>query len=269
MPGPRLIVTRPEAQAVAWVQALQRLGVDAQALPLIAIAPPLDPQPVRAAWRVLPAADLVMFVSANAVEQFFALRPPDSVWPARTLAGSTGPGTSAALREAAVPPDALAQPAEGERAESESLWNVLRERAWRGRRVLIVRGEDGRDWLADRLREAGAEVAFVAAYRRHVPEPDAKGAALLQAAVGQPSAHAWLFSSSEAVGYLATLFASLGHAQPDQASLGPDWSSATALATHPRIAQAAQAAGFGRVALVEPTPEGVASTWVTLQSAAS
>lgn len=269
MPGPRLIVTRPAAQAEPWVQALRRLGVDAQALPLIAIAPPLDPLPVRAAWQALPATGLAMFVSANAVEQFFALRPPEAAWPAGTLAGSTGPGTSAALREAGVPPEAVAQPAQGERAESESLWGVLRNRPWAGRRVLIVRGEDGRDWLADRLREAGAEVVFVAAYRRHVPEPDAAGAALLKAAVAQPSAHAWLFSSSEAVGHLATLAASLGPAQPESGPLAGAWIRATALATHPRIAQAARDAGFGRVALVEPTPERVAATWATLQSAAS
>lgn len=269
MPGLRLIVTRPAAQAEPWVQTLRRLGVEANALPLIAIAPPRDPQPVRDAWQALPGTDLAMFVSANAVEQFFALRPPGAAWPGRTLAGSTGPGTSAALREVGVPPQAVAQPAAGERAESESLWSVLRDRTWQGRRALIVRGEDGRDWLADRLRESGAEVTFVSAYRRHVPEPDAAGAALLKAALAQPMAHVWLFSSSEAVGHLVTLAATLDPVPEHRACSACAWGRANALATHPRIAQVARDAGFGRVTLVDPTPEGVAAAWATLQSAAS
>lgn len=45
----RLIVTRPREQALPWVQALRAAGIDAQALPLIDIAPPADAAPVRAA----------------------------------------------------------------------------------------------------------------------------------------------------------------------------------------------------------------------------
>ena len=96
----RLIVTRPAAQAGPWVNALQALGLDAQALPLIGIAPPHDLAPVRAAWSGLAHQRLVMFVSANAVEHFFAARPAGALWPAALPAGSTGPGTSAALRGA-------------------------------------------------------------------------------------------------------------------------------------------------------------------------
>lgn len=263
--GPRLIVTRPQAQAAAWVQALDHLGVDAQALPLIAIAPPADPAPVHAAWRVLARHALVMFVSANAVEQFFALRPDGAPWPVQTLAGSTGPGTSAALRAAGVPASAVVQPAAGDRAESESLWSALQGRDWQGRQVLIVRGEEGRDWLAERLREAGAQVGFVGAYRRQVPDPGESGRALLQAALLRPARHVWLFSSSEAIGHLLRLV------RPAAASGAADkpWQNACALATHPRIAQAAREAGFGRVALVEPTPEAVAAAVATLESAAS
>ena len=259
--GLRLIVTRPAGQAAAWVQSLTALGVDAQALPLIAIAPPADPAPVHAAWASLARHALVMFVSANAVEQFFALRPPGASWPAQTLAGSTGPGTSAALRAAGVPADALAQPAAGDRAESESLWSVLQGRDWRGKQVLIVRGEEGRDWLAERLRGAGAEVNFVAAYRREVPDPGESGRALMRAAHQRPADHVWLFSSSEAVGHLASLMESSG-------AIAPSWRPARALATHPRIAEAAREAGFGRVVLVDPTPEAVAATLATLESAA-
>ena len=84
----RLIVTRPAAQAAAWVSALQVLGLDAQALPLIRIAALHDLAPVQAAWRALDSLALVMFVSANAVEHFFAARPLGAVWPDAVLANS-------------------------------------------------------------------------------------------------------------------------------------------------------------------------------------
>ena len=98
----RLIVTRPRAQALPWVKALREYGVDAVALPLIAIEPLADPAPLRAAWAALPRLDWVMFVSANAVERFFAERPAGAAWPQGLRAGSPGPGTRLALQAAGV-----------------------------------------------------------------------------------------------------------------------------------------------------------------------
>jgi uroporphyrinogen-III synthase len=243
----RVIVTRPSAQAAAWVAELQALGLDAAALPLIGIAPLADLAPVHAAWRALPGTDLVVFVSPNAVEQFFAARPAGAAWPAATLAGSTGPGTSAALRAAGLDTGQIAEPpADAPVFDSEALWARLAPRHWAGRRVLVVRGEDGRDWLAQVLREQGAEVGFVAAYRRQAPRPDAADQALLDAAIEDPGGHCWLFSSSEAVGHLRAL-------RP-----AADWSGARAIASHPRIAQAVRAAGFGRVDELPPRPQAVA-----------
>ena len=55
-----------------------------------------------------------------------------------------------------------------------------------------------------------------------------------------------MFSSSEAVGHLPAL------------APGADWSASRALATHPRIAEAAGSLGCGRVDTVSPSPEAVA-----------
>lgn len=243
----QLIVTRPLAQAMPWVADLQALGHQAQALPLIEITPPQDLAPVRAAWAQLASQSLVMFVSANAVERFFQARPASLAWPAGVLAGSTGPGTSGALRAAGLPEANLVQPpADAPRWDSEALWAQLQGRDWKGRRALIVRGEAGRDWLAETLRARGADVDFVAAYGRRLPQPTAPQAALLAAALAAPAAHLWLFSSSEAVANLRLL------------APGADWAAGRALASHPRIAQAAREAGFGAVAIVAPTPAAVA-----------
>lgn len=248
---PRVLVTRPQPQADEWVARLQALGVPAQALPLLAIADAADPAAVAAAWATVPAQALVMFVSPSAVERFFGQRPdrasPAPAWPAQVWAGSTGPGTARALRQAGVPAAQLVSPPEaGGAFDSEALWRALKPRRdWQGASALIVRGEGGRDWLAETLRAEGAAVHFVEAYRRAAPVPDAAQQALLAQALRAPAATVWLFSSSEAIGHLPTL-------APEA-----DWSQARALATHPRIAAAARAIGFGQVRQVAPSPQAV------------
>ena len=240
----RIIVTRPAAQAVGWVEALRALGLEAQALPLIGIEPAPDRVPLHAAWLRLPQHALVIFVSANAVNHFFAARPDAAQWPAELPAASTGPGTSAALRAAGVA--RVEEPAADARQfDSEALWAQLAAQPWAGRQVLVVRGAQGRDWLAEQLRAHGAQVSFVTAYQRLPPMLDAAGQALLAAAQACPTQHLWLFSSSEAVRHLQAL--------APQA----DWSGAQAWASHPRIAQAARSAGFGDVALVAPSAHAV------------
>jgi uroporphyrinogen-III synthase len=242
----RLVVTRPRAQADALVAELRARGTDAVALPLIEIEAIADPQPLQQTWRDLPSLDLLMFVSANAVLHFMRLRPPGRDWPVQVLAGSTGPGTSAALREAGVPEASLVEPL-GEVFDSEALWEQLRRRDWHGRHACVVRGEGGRDWLAEQLGRAGARVDFVAAYQRVLPQLDPDAQALLDAARARPRQHLWLFSSSQAVANLARL------------SPGADWASSAAVAPHPRIVAALQRLGFGQVRLVAVGAEALAA----------
>jgi uroporphyrinogen-III synthase len=244
----RVIVTRPAAQAGAWVARLRQRGIDALALPLIGIAPAADPAPLHAAWQALRGVALVVFVSPNAAEHFFAARPAGLAWPPATRAGATGPGTSAALRAAGLAPAQIDEPAaDAPSFDSEALWARIGGAEWQGRRVLVVRGEHGRDWLAAELRRHGADVGFVAAYRRLAPVLDADGRALLQAARAEPARHLWLFSSSEAVHHLQAL-------APEA-----DWAAAAAVASHPRIAETARGAGFGRVDLVPPDADAIAA----------
>ena len=247
----RIIVTRPRAQAQSWLQELQARGLDAEALPLIEIGPPADPLPVLAAWAGLDRLALVMFVSANAVQCFFDLRPAGAPWPAGLQAASTGPGTTAALRRAGLHDAQIVEPAaEAGQYDSEALWARIADRPWAGLQVLVVRGEEGRDWLSAQWRERGAEVHFVAAYSRLVPHFDEREQALLARALAEPDQHLWVFSSSEAVQNLAA------------ALPAADWSACYALGSHPRIVQAARELGFGAVDEVVPTAAAVASAVV-------
>ena len=244
-----MIVTRPQPQAAQWVAQLASRGQAAVALPLLGIGDAPDPAAVTAAWQHLPACALAMFVSPSAVERFMAQRPPGQPWPLGVLAGSTGPGTQAALRAAGVPDEqVVTPPLEAGRFDSEALWaELVHRRDWAGAQALIVRGEGGRDWLAGTLAQHGARVHFAEAYRRIAPVLDDGGRAVLAAAVASPAAHAWLFSSSEAARHLPEL-------APDA-----DWSPAWALATHDRIADAARGLGFGRVERVDPSPAAVSA----------
>jgi uroporphyrinogen-III synthase len=246
----RILVTRPAAQAEEWVAQLQRAGLDAIALPLMAIAPAHDPAAVRQAQAELPSLQLVFFVSPNAAEWFFSQQTEPTFWPTSLQAASPGPGTSAVLRRCGVPSNLIVEPAaDAPQFDSESLWFVLRNQSWARASVLVVRGDGGRDWLAEQLREAGAEVKFVSAYRRTAPHFDAPALALLEAALALPQRHLWFFSSSEAVVNLTDT--------PQLQASGVDCSGGTALATHPRIAESAKAAGFGTVLTSRPTLQAV------------
>ncbi|MES1161549.1 MAG: uroporphyrinogen-III synthase, partial [Rhizobacter sp.] len=110
----------------------------------------------------------------------------------------------------------------------------------------VVRGDGGRDWLADTLRRHGAQVDHVAAYRRAAPRLDAAERALLHAALAAPAAHLWFFSSSEAIAHLEAL-----------ASPGADWRSAQAIGTHPRIVERARQTGFVQVVEARPSLDAV------------
>lgn len=234
----RVLVTRPRAQAEPLAARLRAAGIDAVALPLIEIAAVDDAQPLHAAWAGLADYALAMFVSANAVQHFVQAAPHALAWPAALVLAAPGPGTAAALRAAGVAPGALVEPRPGDDFDSEALWRRLRERDWQGRRVLVVRGERGRDWLAEQFRAHGARVDFVAAYRRAMPRLDAATRALLDAAVARPRDHLWLISSSEAAANLCQL--------APQA----EWHQAAAVAPHPRIVAGLRKMGFGEVARV-------------------
>ena len=246
---PSVVVTRPHKEAAAWVERLTQQGFHAIAVPLIEIAAAPDLAPLAQAWANLQDFDAIMFVSGNAVRQFFASQPNGAASPfisalSRPRAMVTGPGSYAALLACGAAPQAIDAPAlDGGQFDSEALWQQVRSQVKPGFRVLVVRGDSavtganvegiGRDWFAQQLTKAGGQCAFVVAYQRVAPVWSLEEKTRIEAAASDGSF--WLLSSTEALG---NLIASLP---------GQDWQHAKAVATHPRIAKAAQAAGFGTV----------------------
>ncbi|WP_077036332.1 uroporphyrinogen-III synthase [Pelomonas sp. KK5] len=254
MPSATLVLTRPRQQAAEWIARLAALGVPACSLPLIEILPG-DPQQADTAWQQLPVAALAVFVSPNAVEHFFAAQA-GRPWPAQTLAACVGPGSARALREAGVPEALIVQPpAAAASLDSEHLWPQLASRDWQGRDVLLLRGNGGREWLAERLREHGATTHYFSVYRRTAPHYEAPQQALFDAVLAAPAGHVWLFSSAEGVRHLAAL-----------APAGQDWSAARGICTHERIAEAARGIGIGHIGMARPDATDVTRAFALLQS---
>jgi uroporphyrinogen-III synthase len=250
-----VLVVRPRAQAAAWVHELSALGVPARALPLIEILPAPDPASVLSVFEAAEqsgAQPVLVFVSPNAVLGFFdAVAKAPRVrarWPAHARAAATGPGTVAALRDCGVPAECIVAPTDdAAQFDSEALWALIAGWRWNARPVWIVRGNGGRDWLGQQLRDAGADVRVVQSYVRAAPVPSPDERVLLADAVADPVRWIWMFSSSEAIAHLQAL------------APGAAWAASRALASHPRIAERAREAGFGSVAIVSPSPAAVAA----------
>lgn len=265
----KVIVTRPRREADTWVKQLRGLQLDAVALPLIHIGPPKDASGVVRAWQSLHQYGALMFVSSNAVRYFYQSNEHlagvkyayDAI---KYRAWATGPGTCEALLAASVPAEAIDAPAaDAKQFDSEALWSRVQSQVKAGDKVLIVRGcsvdpqdaekaenaesgvMNGRPWLADQLTAAGVQVDFVVSYQRSAPVFDVVEQALMAQARADGSI--WLLSSSEAVANLTS-------------ATSMDWSLARAVATHPRIAQAAREAGFGVVYESRPLLADVAAS---------
>ena len=260
MAAPRAIITRPEREAAQWVAALQERGIAAQALPLIAIGPPPDASALHAARQSVASYRAIMVVSGNAAQHFFDKNTAQTLTvqaqeAIKTRVWSPGPGTAHTLQALGVPAERIDGPAlDAVQFDSEALWAQVHRQIAPGDRVLVVRGTEagattqgtGRDWLAQQIQTAGAQVDFVVAYTRGAPVFTPEQSQLAQQATHNGAL--WLLSSSQALAHLCA------------ALPGQDWRQARALATHPRIAQAARAAGFGTVHECRPALEDVAAS---------
>ena len=228
--GVGVLVTRPIGQARVFAKRLEDVGAVPVVLPTIAIAPPQDTQPLRDACAHLETYDFVMFVSANAVEQTLPNLPR---WPENTMALAPGKGTAAALRQAGVPEQAILVPTM--RFDSEGLLELPALRQMRGKRVLILRGERGRELLGDTLVARGAEVTRVTCYRRVCPAGDAE---MLWPLLRENRLRAVTLTASEALDNLETM---AGEALCQALRVLPTF------VTHPRIAEHAKARGWNVV----------------------
>lgn len=161
-----VLITRPRGQG----ETLAALLRDAGHVPVHQPALAIEPLPLSAADRRrildLDLYHAVFFVSANAAE--LALEAFADVWPQWPVGVhwlTVGEATARVLAAAGMAPE---YPGAGFNSEAVLGLPCLADVA--DRRILICRADSGRDWLAARLRERGAEVDIIPFYRRR-PDP--------------------------------------------------------------------------------------------------
>jgi uroporphyrinogen-III synthase len=187
--GRRIVVTRPESRPLA--EALEGLGADVSIVSLIEIRPVDDPRALDAAIADLATYDWVVFTSVNGVA---AVGERLSVI-GETRVAAVGPVTADSVRALGVEPSFVAARA------SEDIAAGLGSIA--GARVLLPQADIADPRLADELRERGATVDTVVAYRTIQVEPTLWGVLPLRIA------HAIILASASAVRSLASIAGSL------------------------------------------------------------
>ena len=259
-----IVVTRPSGQARQLIEVLtssiEQSGVakrslpEIVSLPLLTIVPKADHSLADHIATILKDADLAIFVSPNAIECVMRLLERDwqdfskKIIPIGVMGGSS----KLALQNHGIGqeknPTPVLIPKNNEQWDSEGLWQELQSLGWdfKNKKIVIFKGEGGREWLADTLLNAGATVEAISVYTR-VPL-DLANPAWHTIREMDFSKSLWLLTSSEAVRYL-------GQVVKDQFLEGLQ--TASALCPHHNITEAAQAIGFGEVFTAESGDEAL------------
>jgi uroporphyrinogen-III synthase len=236
--GLGVLVTRPEPQAGPLARHLAELGARVYRLPAVELRPREDRAAQRASLGPLDRFHWIVFVSANAVRFGVTLLEER-----RDLKlAAIGPATAAALnhagfRVALVPTGGY---------DSESLLASPEFSHVSGQRILIVRGTDGRELLADELGARGAEVLYAEVYERRRATPIPGAVAAVEAEWARGLIDIVTATSPE---LLRALYEILS---PDGRQL---LSRATLLAGSARIAATARQIGLEGPLVVAASPE--------------
>src|SRR5262249_42197732 len=161
--GRRIVVTRSREQAGELVEMLEERGADAIQTPTIRIAPPEDYDPLDRACADAAGYDWIVLTSANAVDAFFGrLFQHGDI---RDLKGvrlcAIGASTAQRIGGYGVRVDLIP-----DESRAEGVFEALKATgALAGTRFLLPRADIAREVLPDQLRDAGAAVTEVVAYR--------------------------------------------------------------------------------------------------------
>ncbi len=152
----RVLVTRPEPMGQELVRLLQQRGIEAVHFPALIINPVKKPQPLTELFY----AEFVIFISPNAVKygaKYLNLSNKQQLI-------AVGMGSASALQELGftnvVVPDELT---------SEGLLETSILQQINGKKIAVVKGLGGREFLRDSLVARGALVTEFAVYQRLRP----------------------------------------------------------------------------------------------------
>jgi len=239
--GRHIVVTRPAGQAGVLADLIAARGGAPIVFPVLEIRDVEDLAPLHALIDRLEQFQLAVFISPNAVNKAMNLVAARRAWPPGLAVATIGRSSERELRRHGFTEVIAPQG----RFDSEALLELLPAERVAGRRVVIFRGDGGRELLGDVLAERGAAVEYAECYRRGRPEADT---APLLKAWARGEIDAVTVSSSEG---LANLYDMVG-------KLGQQWLRRTPVfAPHARIAEKARGLGLERVMETGPADEGL------------
>jgi uroporphyrinogen III methyltransferase/synthase len=215
--GKRIVVTRPLHQAEDLARPLRQLGAEVILLPVISIMPPVNPDALRRAVARMDSYDWIIFSSANAVAALLS-ELGKNVTPPRAQIAAVGTATKEAIEEYGWRVDVT--PTE---FIAESLVKAFPLDSMKGRKVLVPSPAVTRDVIPPALRQAGAIVDVVEAYRTAATPGLAEAAVRL---FSEPFPDWVTFASPSAVENLLRLVPSDAIARVRIASIGPVTSAA-------------------------------------------
>jgi uroporphyrinogen-III synthase len=265
-----VVLTRPLSQCAAMLKTLQASGRKVVHFPMFDIAPLRDETKLTQALPRLSEYALVVFVSPAAIRM--CLSQPyfqEHAWPKDLAIAVMGAGSRATLYEFGISSEnyTVISPSNTERTDSETLLDDLDLAHLQDQKVLLIRGETGRELFADALRQAQIAVDVVAAYRRVIPEFDSARAETLRKLI-EPNLEqqenqqmseqaAWVITSSEVLSTLLKWASCL--TLPDAVV---KMQQQKLFVPHFRIAQTAKELGFHSITL---TASGDENLLVALQ----
>jgi len=239
--GRCIVVTRPAGQNEGLAELIRAEGGEPIVFPVLEILDLDDTRALVAAADRLHEYDLAVFISPNAVDKALNVIGARRAWPPGLRAATIGRASERALARYGVA-DVIAPSG---RFDSEALLALPQLADVQGWRVVVFRGDGGRELLGDTLRERGATVDYIECYRRVRPNADVEP---LLKRWGRGEIDAVTVSSSEG---LRNLYDMLG-------KLGQAWLKRTPLlAPHARIVENARALGCERVIETGPADEGL------------
>lgn len=166
--GVGVLVTRPAHQAESLCELIRQQGGTAIRFPVLEIRPPAEPQRLKQFIDRLEEFDWAVFISANAVSRTLASMPGNRDWPKSVRIAVIGKRSAEELERYGLTADLAPQ----QKFNSEALLALPDMQQVGGRRIVIFRGNGGRELLADTLRRRGARVDYVEAYQRVRPHSD-------------------------------------------------------------------------------------------------
>ncbi|MBU6435910.1 MAG: uroporphyrinogen-III synthase [Betaproteobacteria bacterium] len=246
----RVVITRAPDQQQPWRQALEQAGFEVESFPLFETRPMPGWQPDAPALDGLWDSALVVVISPTAAARL--AEGVNVAWPRNIPIAVPGPGTRDAVRRAGIDAHIICPVKAEDGYDASALLNAISAALGMGQirtgRALLVRGETGNDLLVNGLKRLGYEVEVVTAYAYEPVQLTADKQLRLARLLTSGHDTAWLLAQARAVTHLDALARNLrptglaGH---------------NAVAIHPRIAAAAQRAGFHRVLTVEPSPSAI------------